>query len=337
MGLKTFIKRRFTKGSPLMPKEEIYPKAEDMPIYPSTQLQGFIENLKIKTQYADLSNDDMHRQDIVMFVSYLGLDAFPATFPLIIDNMNNKVKGLIAICPLYTVGSIRRDIAFDNFRQTHSSFDFIIIIDKEILIKKRPQNFSDSGHEPFFIKFSQYTNEIATDIIKALSQINNLKSIEYTLKHYEKSNFEELLQSGIVTIIQRKKGIAIRNRLVGCWGQESAIIAEKVHRLHLKRLQCLLIGIWGAWWVDEICKDVKYIIGVDFTCPCLSLYTEPRLAGSELFFESLRLDVIPHIQKIRSCFNAMLNGQKLPQFTYIDESVSNEFNNVQNKFEQLGL
>ena len=315
-----------------MPKEKIYPKAEDMPIYPSTQLQGFIENLKIKTQYADLSNDDMHRQDIVVFVSYLALDAFPATFPLIIDNMNNKIKGLIAISPFYKEGRIHHDRAFDNFRQTHSSFDFIVIIDMEILIKKRPQNFSVGG-----LKLSQYTDEIATDIIKSLSQINNLKSIEYTLKHYEKSNFEELLQSGIVTIIQRKKGIAIRNRLVVCWGRESVVIAEKVHRLQLKRLQCLIIGIWYDWWKDEICKNVKYLIGGDFTCPCLSLFTEFRSTGSELLFESLSPNVIPHIQKIRSCFNAMLNGQKLPQFTYIDKSVSNEFNNVQNKFEQLGL
>ena len=312
-----------------MPKDEIYiyPQAEDIPIYPSTQLQCFIEDLKIKTQYADLSNDNLHRQDIVMFISYLGMDAFPATFPLIIDNINNKVKGLIAISPFY-IGGRSRDLAFDNFQRTHSSFDFIIIIDSEILSKKRPKNFPDSGLEPFLIELDRYTYEIATDIIKALSQINDLKSIECTLKHYEKSNFEELLQSGVVTIIQRKKGIAIRNRLVVCWELDSVAIAEKVHRLQLKRLQCLLIGIWGGWWEDEICKTVKYRIGGDFTCPSLSLFTECRSAGSKYYFESLSLDVIPHIQKIQSCFDAMLNGQKFPKYKkteqktvrlYIDE------------------
>ena len=330
MGLKAFIKRRFTKGSPLMPKDEIYiyPQAEDIPICPSTQLQCFIEDLKIKTQYADLSNDNLHRQDIVMFISYLGMDAFPATFPLIIDNINNKVKGLIVISPLCLVGRVPYDRAFDNFQRTHSSFDFIIIIDLEILSKKRPKNFPDSGLAPSFIELDRYAYEIATDIIKALSQINDLKSIECTLKHYEESNFEELLQSGVVTIIQRKKGIAIRNRLVVCWGLDSVAIAEKVHRLQLKRLQCLLIGIWGGWWEDKIRKTVKYRIGGDFTCPSLSLFTECRSAGSTYYFESLSPDVIPHIQKIQSCFDAMLNGQKFPKYKkteqkpvrlYIDE------------------
>lgn len=286
MGLKAFIKRRFTK------EEEINYTPNDLQC-----LQRFVEDLKNQTQCTAISNDSVHEQNLLLFVCKLGDDAFPFTFPLITDGLDNIIKGLIAIYPLEVEGVNCVKLALDGIIHAHSSFDFIITIDTQKLQQKQTR----TSVQTIF----RHTNEIAAALAKYLSEGISIESI---LKiHSDRFDFKELMDYRILSIIQRHDDTyPIKNRLVVGCGRVGAKIAEEVYCPQSIR-QVLRLGLLHdkgeSPYLDLL--GIGGNVGVGFD-------NRPQ------FYKKI---VTTNSKTIQKCLIKMLIGTKLPLSTLTEEII----------------
>lgn len=279
-------------------------------VYSPNNLQRFMEDLKSQIQYTVISNGSIYEQDLVLFVCKLGEDAFPLTFSLITDNMNNAIKGLIVIYPLEIEGVNLVKLALDGIIHAHSSFDFIIAIDTERLRHKYPL----ASLRTLF----SYTESLATECTFHLLRLNKVTSIESTLKRNwrndlcEKSlprlDFEQLLQLGVLTIFQTSKNFCFnKNGLLVGVGRTGGEIVEKIYLLQksifISKYSILRLGLGLSH--NEGISPYLDLLGIGGNCG-VGFDSRPQFC-KEIVASNSRI--------IQKCFNKMLIGTKLPQST----------------------
>ena len=303
MGLRNFIHQLFSK------------KEEETCALKDTQC------IADKSQYA-LPNDNINipneQQDLILFVCKLGDDAFPSTFPLILNNMDNRIKGLIAILPLELEGTELVKLALDEIMYVSSSFDFIITIDPEQLHHKNPQ----VSLQMIF----RYTEELVLKCAECLLCLNKITSIESTLKRnwggsayrraFPKLDFGQLLQSGILTITQTsKKFCSNKDGLLVGTGMTGGEIVEKIYFHHKRyysdytqeRLRVLRLGLLHKGGTSPY-LDLLGIggnVGVGFD-------HRPQ------FYKKI---VTTNSKTIQKCLIEMLIGTNLPLSTLTEEII----------------
>lgn len=302
MGLRNFIHQVFSK------KEE-----------ETCALKG-IQCIADKNQYA-LPNDNINisnEQDLILFVCKLGDDAFPFTFPLILNNMDNRIKGLIAILPLELEGTELVKLALDEIMHVSSLFDFIITIDTEQLHHKNPQ----VSLQMIF----RYTEALVSECAVHLLRLNKITSIESTLKRnwrrrsayrrtLPKLDFGQLLQSRILTITQTsKKFCSNKDGLLVGTGMTGGEIVEKIY--------------YHEGWYSDYTQERLRVLRLGLlhkggTSPYLDLLGIGGNVGvgfdhQPQFYKKI---VTTNSKTIQKCLIEMLIGTKLPLSTLTEEII----------------
>lgn len=295
MGLRNFIHHLFLKK-----EEETYALKDTQCIVDKSQYALPNNNINIPNE----------QQDLILFVCKLGDDALPFTFPLILNNMDNRIKGLIAILPLELEGSKLVKLASDGIMHIFSLFDFIITIDTEQLRYMHPK----ASLQTIF----KYTEALVSECAEPLLYLNKITSIESTLKRnwhrraLPELDFGQLLQSRILTITQTSKKF--------CSNKDGLLVG---------------IGKTGGELVEKIYSYYKYYFQVCFRVLRLGLLhkegTSPYLdllgiggnvgVGFEKRPQFCEKIVSSNCKTIQKCLTEMLIETNLPQSTLTKEII----------------